>query len=403
MLPVAEAQARVVAPLRPLASEWVALPQGHGRVLAADLQAKRDHPPVAVSAMDGYAIRAADTAAANRAFRVVGEAAAGEAAHGPLAEGEAVRIFTGGALPPGADAIVIQEDAERSGAEVRFREAVAPGRFVRPAGLDFRQGSIGLAAGTLLDARGLGLATSLGHVWLPVRRRPRIGLLATGNELRWPGEALEGSQIWSSNSVMLGTMLAGWGAQPVDLGICPDDGAALATRVRQAQGVDLLATTGGASVGDYDLVQQVLEREGMRLDFWKIAMRPSKPLLFGQLGGMPVMGFPGNPVSTAVCAIVFLRLALQALLGMPLGLRTREAELSCDLAANDARQDYLRAMYEPNSACRRVRAFGRQDSSMLATLALADALLVRPPHDPSRRAGEMVSIIDLHDALDSLR
>ena len=403
MLPVAEAQARVVAPLRPLASEWVTLPHGRGRVLAADLRAKRDHPPVAVSAMDGYAVRAADTSDADRVFRVVGEAAAGEAAHGPLAEGEAVRIFTGGALPPGADAIVIQENAERSGAEVRFRETVAAGRFVRPAGLDFRRDSIGLTAGSLLDARALGLAASLGHVWLPVRRRPRIGLLATGNELRWPGETLEGSQIWSSNSVMLGAMLSAWGAQPVDLGICPDEGASLAARVREAGALDVLATTGGASVGDYDLVQHVLEREGMRLDFWKIAMRPGKPLLFGRLGEMPVLGFPGNPVSTAVCSIVFLRMALQALLGMPLGLRTREAELAHDLDANDGRQDYLRATYEPDTPCHRIRSAGRQDSSMLATLAHADALVVRPPHDPSRRSGETVAIVDLHDALDSLR
>lgn len=403
MLPVAEAQARVVAPLRPLPAEWVALPQARGRVLAADLHAKRDQPPVAVSAMDGYAVRAADTAEPGRTFRVVGEAAAGEHSRLPVREGETVRIFTGGALPPGADAIVIQENAERMADGVRFTGSVAAGTFVRPAGLDFRRGWTGLVAGTALDGRALGLAASLGHVWLPVRRQPRIGLLATGNELRWPGETLEGSQISSSNTVMLGAMLAAWGAVPIDLGICPDDGAALAAHAREASGLDLMVTTGGASVGDYDLVQQVLGREGMELDFWKIAMRPGKPLLFGRLHGLPVLGFPGNPVSTAVCAIVFLRAALQSLLGMPVGLCLREAELATDLGANDQRQDYMRATYEDGATRRRVRIAGRQDSSMLATLAHADALLVRPPHDPPRREGETVSIVDLRDALDNLR
>ncbi len=403
MLPVAEAQARVVAPLRPLPAEWVALPQARGRVLAADLHAKRDQPPVAVSAMDGYAVRAADTAEPGRTFRIVGEAAAGEHGHPPVREGETVRIFTGGALPPGADAIVIQENAERMPDGVRFTASVAAGTFVRPAGLDFRRGWTGLVAGTALDGRALGLAASLGHVWLPVRRQPRIGLLATGNELRWPGETLEGSQISSSNTVMLGAMLAAWGAVPIDLGICPDDGAALAAHAREASGLDLMVTTGGASVGDYDLVQQVLGREGMELDFWKIAMRPGKPLLFGRLHGLPVLGFPGNPVSTAVCAIVFLRAALQSLLGMRVGLRLHEAELATDLGANDQRQDYMRATYEDGATRRRVRIAGRQDSSMLATLAHADALLVRPPHDPPRRDGETVSIVDLHDALDNLR
>lgn len=402
MLPVAEAQARVLAPLRLLPAEWVTLPQARGRVLAADLHAKRDQPPVAVSAMDGYAVRAADTAEPGRLFRLVGEAPAGENGRPPIQTGETVRIFTGGAVPAGADAIVIQENAERTPSGVRFTASVARGTFVRPAGLDFRCGWAGLVSGTPLDGRALGLAASLGHVWLPVRRQPRIGLLATGNELRWPGEMPEGSQIWSSNTVMLAAMLATWGAMPVDLGICPDEGKGIATRVREAGGLDMLVTTGGASVGDYDLVRQVLGREGLALDFWKIAMRPGKPLLFGRLGELPVLGFPGNPVSAAVCAIIFLRAALQTLLGMPVALRQREAGLATELGANDQRQDYSRAVYVDGSAYRRVRTAERQDSSMLATLAHAHALLVRPPHDPPRREGETVTIIDLREALDNL-
>ena len=402
MLPVAEAQARVLAPLRPLGTEWVALPQAHGRALAADLQAKRDHPPVTVSAMDGYAVRAVDTDPPGRVFRVVGEAAAGEYGRPPLGAGETVRIFTGGALPDGADAVVIQENAEPDEGGVRFTTAAGPGTFVRPAGLDFRRGWTGLAAGSLLDARALGLAASLGHVWLPVRRRPRIGLLATGNELRWPGETPDGSQIWSSNTVMAGAMLAAWGAVPVDLGICPDDGEVLAARVREAGGLDLLVTTGGASVGDYDLVQQALGREGMRLDFWKVAMRPGRPLLSGRLGDVSVLGFPGNPVSTGVCGIVFLRAALQKLAGLPVGLAQRQAELGDPLQPNDQRQDYLRAEYVAGSGRLKVRTAARQDSSMLATFAMADALVVRAPFDPARDAGETVTVIDLQEALSNL-
>ena len=403
MLQVAEAQERILAGLAAMPVEWVPLPQAVGRVLAEDLHAKRDQPPVAVSAMDGYAVRAADTNEPGRLFRLVGEAAAGMLGDVRLGEGETVRIFTGGAIPSGADAIVIQENASVADGAIRFSEPVEPGRFVRPAGLDFARGWRGLAAGTLLDARAIGLAASLGHLWVAVRRRPRIGLLATGNELRWPGDTPEGSQIASSNTMTLGAMLAAWGAETVDLGICPDDGEALAARVQEARGLDLLATTGGASVGDYDLVQAALGREGMQLDFWKIAMRPGKPLLFGRLGALPILGFPGNPVSTAVCALVFLRSAMQRMSGLPVRLDLREVELANPLPANDLRQDYLRASYVEGSHERRVTTARRQDSSMLATFAHADALVVRPPHDPERTMGDCLMAIDLASALGNLR
>ena len=403
MLQVAEAQERILAGLAPMPVEWVPLPQAVGRVLAEDLHARRDQPPVAVSAMDGYAVRAADTNEPGRLFRLVGEAAAGTLGDVRLSEGETVRIFTGGAIPSGADAIVIQENATAGVGGVRFAEPVEPGRFVRPAGLDFTRGWRGLAAGMLLDARAIGLAASLGHLWVAVRRRPRIGLLATGNELRWPGETPDGSQIASSNTMTLGAMLAAWGAETVDLGICPDDGEALAARVHAARGLDLLATTGGASVGDYDLVQDALGREGMQLDFWKIAMRPGKPLLFGRLGALPILGFPGNPVSTAVCALVFLRSAMQRMCGLPVRLDLREVELANPLPPNDLRQDYLRASYVEGSHERRVTTARRQDSSMLATFAHADALVVRPPHDPERGIGDSLMAIDLASALGNLR
>jgi molybdopterin molybdotransferase len=403
MLAVPEAQARVLAPLAPLPAEWVTLREAVGRVLAEDLAARRDQPPVAVSAMDGYAVRAADTAETGRAFQIIGEAPAGRDLPCELGAYEAARIFTGGGLPPGADAIVIQENAERHGDAVRFAAAVEPGTFVRPAGLDFARGWVGLRAGTLLDARGVGLAASMGHFWVPVRRRPRIGLLATGNELRLPGETPEGSQIIGSNTLALAAMLTGWGAIAVDLGICPDEATALVDHLRAAAGLDLLVTSGGASVGDYDLVRAALDQEGVALDFWKVAMRPGKPLLFGSLGPLPILGFPGNPVSTAVCALVFLRGALQRLLGLPEGLRQQRVPLAHEWLANDQRQDYLRGFWTDEGSGCRVRTAERQDSSMQATLAAADVLVVRPPFDPPRAAGHPASTIDLREALDSLR
>lgn len=399
MLPVAEAQARILAPLRTMPVEWVALPEALGRVLAQDLLARHDQPPVAVSAMDGYAVRAADTEEAGRVFRLVGEAPAGGSFQGLVGPFETVRIFTGAPLPAGADAVQIQENATVAGEEVRFAGPVASGAFVRPAGLDFSLGWKGLAAGTVLDARALGLAAAMGHLWLPVRRRPRIGLLATGNELRWPGETPEGSQIVSSNTTTLAGMVSGWGAIPVDLGICPDESAALVERLRDAAGLDLLVTTGGASVGDYDLVQAALEAEGLSLDFWKIAMRPGKPLLFGSLGALHVLGFPGNPVSTGVCAIVFLRAALQRMLGLPPQLRHGEARLANALAANDRRQDYLRGFRVRSGGENRVETAARQDSSMFATFAAADVLVVRPPFDPPKAPGDTVTIVDLREVL----
>ena len=258
-------------------------------------------------------------------------------------------------------------------------------------------------AGTSLDGRALGLAAAMGHQWLPVRRRPRIGLLTTGNELRWPGETPQGSQIVSSNTAMLGAIVARWGAQGVDLGICRDDTDALVARVRDAAGLDLLVTTGGASVGDHDLVQAALAREGLALDFWKVAMRPGKPLLSGRVGALHVLGFPGNPVSSGVCAVVFLRMAVQRLLGLPTRLRHHRARLASPWRANDQRQDYLRGLYAERDGERWVDTAARQDSSMLATFAAADALAVRPPFDPARERGDAVPVIDLHEVLDSLR
>ncbi len=400
MIPVEEARARILSAVRPAALEWLPLTAALGRVLACDLAARRSQPPLPVSAMDGYAVRSTDVREPGVELELVGEVPAGHLFGAPLGAGEAVRIFTGAPMPEGADAVLIQERAERKGSRVRALEAVSPGRFVRPAGLDFQQGWIGLSAGRVLDPRALGLAAAMGHGWLPVRRRPRVAILATGDELVWPGETPHGSQIVSSNNPTLAAMVRCFGGDPIDLGIVPDRVEALLSVLDQADGVELVVSSGGASVGSYDLVQEAVLARGLKLDFWKVAMRPGKPLIFGRLGEIPFLGLPGNPVSAAVCALVYLRAALRQALGLPTELPVRQARLARALDANDEREDYLRGFWECADAPEpRVRPADRQDSSMFATFTHADLLIRRPPHDPPRSAGDPVEVIDLRLAL----
>lgn len=395
LLEVGEAQARILAAMSALPTETVPLQAALGRVLAADIVAARDQPPAAVSAMDGYAVRAADTAAESW-LEVVGEAAAGQPLAFSVGPGKAARIFTGGLLPDGADAILIQEDAVAEGGRVLAKEAVSPGLFVRERGLDYKAGWTGLRAGQRLDPRHIGLAASLGAGWVEVRRKPRIGILATGNELVLPGRVPEPHQISSSNSFTLAAMIESWGGQAVDLGIALDEPAALAARLDAAQGLDLLVTSGGASVGEHDLVQSVAGERGLELDFWKIRMRPGKPLIFGRIGLVPLLGLPGNPVSAAVCGIVFLRGAIRRLLGRDPTLPSGMARLAEPLGRGGERQEYLRAERDEEGA---VRATGRQDSSMFAALATADVLLVRPPREGPLERGATVTVIDLATVL----
>ncbi len=399
MLPLEEARARVLAGARPVGIEWLALPEALDRVLGRDVVARHDQPPVAVSAMDGYAVRAADTEPTGRWLRLVGESRAGGPAPPALAPGEAVRIFTGAPLPAGADAIAIQENAELADGRVRFSRASEPGEFVRPAGLDFHVGSVGLPAGRVLDPRAIGLAAALGHAWLPVRRRPRVAILATGDELLWPGEPVAPGRVASSNSVALAALVRRLGGEPIDLGIAPDTPDGLAGALDRLGAVDLLLTSGGASVGDYDLVRRVLGGRGLELDFWTVAMRPGKPLIFGRLEGVPVLGVPGNPVSALVCGIVFLRAMLLAMLGLETALPVEHRPVLRDLPANDQRFDHLRARLLRREDGLAVEPFERQDSSMLATLAAADALILRPPHAPPVAAGSLVPCVLLEAAL----
>jgi molybdopterin molybdotransferase len=397
VISVAEALARITAAFKPLPAETVGLDAALGRVLAEDVIARVTQPPKDVSAMDGYALRAADVASVPARLKVVGHVPAGSAHEGVVQAGQAVRIFTGAPLPEGADTIVMQEDTETDGDDVIVKQSARQGRYVRPAGLDFRAGEVGVAAGRLLSARDVGLAAAMNQPWLRVHRRPRVALLATGDEVVMPGDPLGPNQIVSSNGISLTAFVTACGGQAVHLGIAPDDVTGLKALVEGARGADLLVTTGGVSVGEHDLIRDALGETGLELDFWKIAMRPGKPLLFGRIGETPVLGLPGNPVSALVCATLYLRPAIEVMLGRRDEARPPEtAVLGSDLEANDHRQDYLRARLEIDSQGRRVaKPFPRQDSSMLATLAQADCLIVRAPGAAPAKAGESVEILPL--------
>ncbi len=401
MLSVEDARTRILAACSPLQPEQVSLPQSLGRVLATDVRSRRTQPPVAVSAMDGYAVRAADVSNPPVTLEIVGHAPAGGEHEGALGPGQCVRIFTGGPVPAGADAIVIQEDTEADGNRVTVKVSVPEGHYIRPAGLDFREDEIGLQAGRIMTARDVGFAAAMNIPWLMVRRKPRVAILATGDEIVMPGDPLGPNQIVSSNSLTLASFVSARGGEPVLLGIAPDDRDALAAMAEGARGADMLVTTGGASVGDHDLVQSVLGDMGMELDFWRIAMRPGKPLIFGQIGETPVLGLPGNPVSTVVCAIIYMLPAIEKMLGVITTEQPRlTARLKTALGENDQREDYLRATLEHDAHGRLITApFAKQDSSMLSRMARADCLIVRPPFAPAAEAGALVEYIPIPNGM----
>ena len=398
MIPVQEARQRILTAFKPLPPVLVPLGDALSRVLSEDVVARVTQPPTAMSAMDGYAVRAADVATVPATLRQIGAAPAGGAFEGTVGPGECVRIFTGGPMPRGADAVVIQEDTTADGAHITVREGVKPGRYVRPAGLDFKAGDVGIRAGRVLNARDIGFAAAMNHPWLKVVRKPRVAIISTGDEVVLPGDPLGPNQIVSSNGPALAAFVTAAGGEPVNLGIAPDSASALQAMADGARGADLLVTTGGASVGDHDLVRSALGAHGLVLDFWQIAMRPGKPMIFGRIGDTPLLGLPGNPVSSLVCALVFLRPALNRMLGLPepgAGERPT-AQLGRDLEANDRREDYLRAKLTTDTAGRLIATpFEKQDSSMLSLLAHADCLVIRPPHAPAAKAGDTVEIVPL--------
>ncbi len=391
-----EARSRIIASVAAVPSETVGLADAWGRVTAAPVRARLAQPPADVSAMDGYALRAPD-AIAGACLRVIGAAPAGHPFGGRVGPGEAVRLFTGGVVPDGADAILLQEDAERDGDRVRAREAVRAGRHIRRAGQDFAAGDTLLPCGRRLTARDIGLAAAANHPWLLVHRRPRVAILATGDEIALPGEPLPAGGIVSSNAHALAALIRAHGAVPMVLPIAADDLGVIGAAADQARGADLLVVTGGASVGDHDLVVPALAERGLRMDFWKVAMRPGKPLMHGHLGAMPVLGLPGNPVSALICAALFLVPALDRLSGGPgAPPTTASATLGAPVCGNDRRTDHLRATLSPGTRGIPVATpFPVQDSAMLHTLARADALIVRPANAPALKQGDPVEIISL--------
>lgn len=397
MLSVEAARRRVQAGFGALAPESVALTCAVGRVLAQNLAARRTQPPVAISAMDGYAVRANDLKKVPAKLKVIGEAPAGGAYTGTVGAGECVRIFTGGPVPAGADAIVIQEDTDMGHPAVTVNEAPRPRQHVRDAGIDFAEGQVLLKVGKLLTARDIGLAAAMNHPWVMVTRKPRIAILATGDEVMRPGDPLGPNQIVSSNGPALAAFIAARGGVAIDLGIARDEAASIRALTDGAKGADLLLTTGGVSVGDYDLVQKVLGEAGLEVDFWKIAMKPGKPLMFGRMGAVPVMGLPGNPVSAMVCALLFLGPAIDTMLGLDgPGVPLVPAKLGADVRANNFREDYMRATLSQGADGVPVATpLPVQDSSMMAALAAADCLIRRPPDAPAGKKDDPVQIVPL--------
>ena len=396
MLSVDAAVARIRAAFAPLPAEQISLENAPGRVAAADVLARFDQPPAAVSAMDGYAVRGVDATAPGARLQVAGSAPAGHPFAGLVQAGQAVRIFTGAVVPDGADAILIQENADVDGDHIVVR-APAAAKHIRAAALDFRSGSVLVPAGRRLTARDVSLLAAGDIAQLGVRRKPRVAFAATGDELSRPGEPRKPGGIVASSGYGLSAMIARWGGEPRDLGILRDRIESIAELPALAGDADLLITLGGASVGEHDLVQVALKPKGFVLDFWKIAMRPGKPLIFGHVGDLPVIGLPGNPVSSFVCSYLFVREAVAAMQGLIEPERPTYARASTALPANDSRQDYLRARLYSMNGDIWAEVLPVQDSSMLSALAAADCLVVRPPHAEAVARGGPIPILPLAD------
>jgi molybdopterin molybdotransferase len=392
VISVAEAVAKVTNLCAPLGSEFVPLRQAAGRVLAQDVAALRDQPPFAASAMDGYAVIDAEVTPGAQ-FRVIGESAAGSGFDGRVNPGETVRIFTGAPLPRGADRVIIQEDIGRSGDVITLNASYDLSAYIRPAGDDFKAGT-SMTAPRRLSANDVALLASMNIADVPVYRRPVVALVATGDELVMPGEQPGPDQIIASNGFGLAALMEQYGAEPRVLPIAKDNPASLKLALRFCEGADLIVTIGGASVGDHDIVQDVARELGLETAFYKVSMRPGKPLMAGRLIDAAMVGLPGNPVSSMVCGHVFLRPMLSVMQGFPAAPLSRDlARLGTALTANGGREHYMRAQLGVEYGQLTVHSADRQDSALLTVLTNSNALLVRPPHDPAKSVGDLVEVI----------
>ena len=390
MISVAEALEKLFDLAKPLDSEEVPLLDAMGRVLASDVKARRTQPPFSASAMDGYAVRGRDVKV-GATFTLIGESAAGHAFAGKVPEGHAVRIFTGAPMPEGTDHVVIQEDTARDGDTITLTEKLEFDSNVRPAGGDFHEGDA-LGAPRILGAADIALLAAMNIARVPVVRRPEVAIIATGDELVQPGETPAPDQIIASNNYGIAARLTQFGARVRLLPIAKDTESALRQTLLLAKGADLVITIGGASVGDYDLVGRVAEDMGLERAFYKIAMRPGKPLMAGRIDGATMIGLPGNPVSAMVCNEIFIIPYLRAVLGLGTSPVPRQiATLAAPIGANGPREHYMRGTLTRG----RVTVADNQDSSLLSVLAASNCLVVRAPRDPARAEGEEVEIITI--------
>ncbi len=391
LMTVAEAKARIAAGVEPLPGESVSIYEASGRVLAEPLRANLTQPPFDASAMDGYAVRAADVAAVPVSLKVIGASAAGHGFAGTVGPEQAVRIFTGAPLPQGADTVVIQEDTEPGPPDTVTILAASPGRHIRLRGYDFQEGHIALEAGSKLAGRHLMLAAAMNNPTVSVRRKPVIALLANGDELVEPGQTPKESQIVSSIPAGLKAAVEAWGGEAMVLDIAKDTRESIAAQIDAAPAADVLVTIGGASVGEHDLVRGTLEAKGARFEVLKAAMRPGKPVMFGHMGAQKVLNLPGNPASAMICARIFLKPLIAALLGLPTEEPAHELPLSGPIGANGEREHYMRAI----AAGSTVAPLPDQDSSLMNAFARSNCLLVRPANAPSLPAGAFVPIVFL--------
>jgi molybdopterin molybdotransferase len=393
LMPVEEARARILLNVRPLAPEQIAIAQALGRMLAKPISAKRDQPPFNASAMDGYAVRSEDTATE---LSVIGISAAGHAFTGKLKPGEAVRIFTGAPVPATSDAVIIQENTETKGKIVTILSPARSQQNIRPRGLDFKKGETLLPASIRLNARDIGLAAAMNCSILSVWKKPVVAVIATGDELVLPGAKPRADQIVSSNSNALAAMAQSLGAEVINCGIVRDNLKAIERAILKMAKADVIVTSGGASVGDHDFIQQALKNTGVKIDFWKIAMRPGKPFMYGRKGKQHILGLPGNPVSALVCARLFLKPLLDCLQGQPIEEAATLARLGAAMNANDSRQDYVRAKLETAAdGARTATPFNKQDSSMQRTFRDAHCLIIRLPNAPAASPGDLIPILNL--------